>query len=146
VKLLALVLLMAAVTFISRVLPLCLVKNLFSDPAGGHPAGKRREVKFATGYCPDDRRPASPCLSGVFRHPLRITALRLLGRSLSLVPYAALGALIFPEVFAGNAAFPYAAAAGVSAAVVTSLLGGGLVPSVVASVAASFAVLILTGP
>jgi branched-subunit amino acid transport protein len=124
VKLLALVLLMAAATFIPRVLPF----YLFKDPAGGPPAG------------------GSP---GHTRHPgnhLRNSyARRLLKRSLSLIPYAALGALIFPGVFAGRVAFSYAAAAGASAAVATSLIGGGLVPSVIASVAASFAVLLLTG-
>lgn len=145
-KLLALVLLMAAVTFISRVLPLYLFKNFSSDQEKRHPEGKRREGEFTAGNCPDNRRPVSPDRSEVFPRPLRDTGLRLLERSLTLIHYAALGALIFPGVFAGKAAFSYAAAAGASAAVVTSLLGGGLVPSVVASVAASFAVLILTGP
>lgn len=114
-KLLALVLLMAAVTFLSRVLPL----YLFRDTAAGQPAGD--------------------C-------PVTPLARRLLERSLSLIPYAALGALIFPGVFTGKGAFSYASAAGASAAVAASLLGGGFVPSVIASVASAFAVLLLTGP
>ncbi len=64
---------------------------------------------------------------------------------IAIIAGAVVGALIFPGVFTVKATFSYAAAAGASAAVATSLLGGGLVPSVVASVAATFAVHLLTG-
>jgi branched-subunit amino acid transport protein len=147
VKPLVLVLLMAGVTFVSRVLPLFLFKRLFRNGEETRRTGAQLEGGTAAGVCPDDCRPAfTPGAPGLSWNPMRDVARRLLARSLSLIPYAALGALIFPGVFAGKTSFSYAAAAGASAAFVTSLLGGGLVPSVAASVAVSYGVLVLKGP
>jgi branched-subunit amino acid transport protein len=122
-KLVALVLLMSAVTLAPRVLPFLLFGKRGSARSGG-------------------RGSADGCRER--RAALRLPR-RLLNRSLAMIPYAALGALIVPGAFLGSGSFSTAAAAGAAAAVVTSFLGGGLVPSVVASVAAALAVRLVTG-
>jgi branched-subunit amino acid transport protein len=88
------ILLMAAVTFIPRLLPLLVLRE--------------REL-----------------------HPL-------LKRFLRAIPYAALRALIFPGVLRAVPDLPVAAIAGMVAAVLVSWFKGGLILSVVASVAVVF--------
>ncbi len=65
-------------------------------------------------------------------------------RILSYLPYAALGALIFPGVVHAVPGFPLAALAGMTAAVAVSWFKGGLVPAVLSSVVASFLVIVLS--
>ncbi len=65
-------------------------------------------------------------------------------RILSQLPYAALGALIFPGVIHAVPGFPLAAIAGMATAVAVSWFKGGLVPAVLTSIAISFLVVILS--
>ncbi len=60
------------------------------------------------------------------------------------LPYAALGALIFPGVIHAVPGFPLAALAGMTAAVAVSWFKGGLVPAVLSSVTVSFLVIVLS--
>ena len=84
------IILMAAVTFIPRLIPLLLLKNRTLPP--------------------------------LFR------------RLLNTIPYAALAALIFPGVLKSVPSMPWAAIAGMGAAVLVSWFKGGLIASVASSV------------
>jgi branched-subunit amino acid transport protein len=66
----------------------------------------------------------------------------LMKRLLRALPFAALGALILPGVLGVVPGMPYAAAAGLAAAVLVSWFKGGLILSVVASVAVVFFLLL----
>jgi len=80
--------------------------------------------------------------------PLKVLSDRELSpfvrRILSYLPYAALGALIFPGVINAVPGFPLAALAGITAAVAVSWFKWGLVPAVLSSTAISFLVVILS--
>jgi Predicted membrane protein len=61
-----------------------------------------------------------------------------LGRFLRFIPYSALGALIIRGVVESAAGMAPATLAGITVAAVFSFFGGGLVSSVVASIAAAY--------
>ena len=65
-------------------------------------------------------------------------------RILSNLPYAALGALIFPGVIHAVPGYPFAAYAGVAAAAAVAWFKGGLVPAVIVSVAISYLVVVIS--
>jgi branched-subunit amino acid transport protein len=65
-----------------------------------------------------------------------------LKRFLRVIPYAALGALIFPGVLGAVPDLPAAAIAGMGAAVIVAWFRGGLILSVVASVAVVYVFLL----
>jgi len=62
----------------------------------------------------------------------------LLRRLLIIIPYAALGALIFPGVLHSVPTLPWAAVAGMGVALLVSWFKGGLIASVASSVAVVF--------
>ena len=95
------IILMAAVTFIPRLIPLLLLKDRELPP--------------------------------LFR------------RLLNAIPYAALGALIFPGVLSSVPGMPSAAIAGIGAALLVSWFRGGLIASVASSVAVVFLFLLFGG-
>jgi branched-subunit amino acid transport protein len=64
---------------------------------------------------------------------------------LTYIPYAALGALIFPGVILAIPGRPAAVVAGMCAAVAVSWFRGGLVLAVVASIAASYGTILIAG-
>jgi branched-subunit amino acid transport protein len=68
---------------------------------------------------------------------------RFVDRVLAFIPYAALGALIFPGVMGVGDKHSFATAAGAAAAIIVSLMEGGLVLAVLVSVGATFAALSL---
>ena len=69
----------------------------------------------------------------------------LLRRLLNTIPYAALGALILPGVLHSIPTMPWAAIAGIGAALLVSWFNGGLIASVASSVTAVFLLLLLVG-
>jgi branched-subunit amino acid transport protein len=90
--------LMAAVTFIPRLIPLLLLRDKTPPP--------------------------------------------LLKRLLNTIPYAALGALIFPGVLQSVPSMPWAAVAGVGTALLVSWFKGGLIAAVASSVLVVFLMLL----
>ena len=64
---------------------------------------------------------------------------------LQVLPICALGALLFPDLLDSIPGKPLAACAGVFIAGAVSLTKGGLLLSVIAGVAASYLVIVLTG-
>lgn len=65
----------------------------------------------------------------------------LVKRFLLYIPYAALGALIFPGVAQATPSLPLAAWVGIGVAVLAAWYQGGLIISVLSSVAATFLVI-----
>jgi branched-subunit amino acid transport protein len=117
VKPIFLVLLLAFVTYLPRLLP----------------------------FIPAARGPCKPVLSpsgGKFQGRGAAVS-RFVDRLLAFIPYAALGALIFPGVAGAGGRGSFATAAGAAAAIIVSLMGGGLVLAVLVSVGTTFAALSL---
>jgi branched-subunit amino acid transport protein len=67
----------------------------------------------------------------------------LMKRMLNTIPYAALGALILPGVLHSVPTLPWAAVAGMGAALIVAWYRGGLIASVASSVLVVFVILLV---